>query len=39
MNFTKIYAKYKGSWVALDQKLNKVISADSNAKKAYQAAF
>lgn len=37
-NLTKIFSGYKGSWVALDEKLNKVISYNKNAEKAYKEA-
>lgn len=37
-DLTKIYEKYKGLWVALDQKLHKVISSDKSADKAYKKA-
>lgn len=39
IDLTKIYKKYSGLWVALDEKLNKVISSDKNAEKAYKKAF
>lgn len=35
IDLTKIYKKYKGLWVTLDDKLHKVISSDKNAEKAY----
>lgn len=38
MNLTHIYEKYKGLWVALDTKLQKVISSDKNAKTVYRKA-
>ena len=38
INLTKIYEKYKGLWITLDQALKKVISSDKNADKAYQKA-
>lgn len=37
-NLTKIFNKYKGLWVALDESLKKVISSDKDALKAYQEA-
>ncbi len=37
-NLTKIFNKYKGLWVVLDEKLNKVISYNKNAEKAYKEA-
>lgn len=39
MNFTKIYKRYSGLWIALDQKLKKVIASNKNAKKAYNEAL
>lgn len=39
MNFTNIYKKYSGLWVALDEKLQKVIASDKNGKKAYEEAI
>ena len=38
-NLTKIFEKYKGMWVALDDSLKKVISSDKNADKVYKAAL
>ena len=34
-DLTEVYKKYKGLWVALDEKLGKVISSDKSAKTAY----
>ncbi len=39
IDLTKIYEKYKGLWVTLDQKLNKVISSDNSAEGAYKKAL
>lgn len=39
MNLTNVYKKYKGLWVTLDTELKKVVSADTNAKKAYKEAI
>lgn len=39
IDLTKIYKKYKGLWVVLDEKLSKVISFDKNAERAYKKAF
>ncbi len=38
VDLTNIYRKYKGQWVALDQKLVKVLSSNKNAKVAYEQA-
>ena len=38
-DLTNIYEKYKGLWVAFDEKLKKVVSADANAKKTYEKAL
>ncbi len=38
MNFTNIYKKYSGSWIALDEKLQKVISSNKSAKEAHKEA-
>lgn len=38
IDFTKIQKKYKGSWVALDDKLDNVISNGKNAKSVYEKA-
>lgn len=38
-NLTKIFIKYKGFWVALDDSLEKVISYNKNAQKAYTQAL
>lgn len=38
IDLTKIYKKYKGLWVVLDEKLSKVISFDKDANKAYKKA-
>lgn len=35
-DFTYIYKKYKGLWIALDSKLERVISASRSAEKAYK---
>lgn len=37
-NMTKIFEKYKGLWVALDDKWNKVISANKDVEKVYKEA-
>lgn len=39
IDFTNITKKYAGSWVVLNEKLNKVIVADVNAKRAYNKAL
>ncbi len=38
INLTNVYKAYKGLWVALDEKLQKVISSGKNAKEVYDAA-
>lgn len=38
VDLTTIYARYKGLWVTLDNRLKRVISSDENAKKAYDKA-
>mgnify|MGYP001569164696 CR=1 FL=1 len=38
IDLTKIYKKYKGLWVVLDENLKKVVSSDKNAEKAYKKA-
>lgn len=38
INWTKIYKKYKGLWVALDEKERKVVASDKEAKKAFEKA-
>lgn len=38
-NLTKIFNKYKGLWVALDEPLKKVISSSKSAEKAYREAL
>jgi hypothetical protein len=38
IDWTKIYKKYKGLWIALDEKERKVVAFDKDAKKAYQKA-
>jgi len=38
IDLTNITKKYSGSWVALNEKLDKVIVSDSNAKKVYDKA-
>lgn len=38
-DLTKIYNKYKGLWIALDEKLSDVISSSKNAKKTYHDAI
>lgn len=37
-NFTRIYNKYKGLWVALDDTLKKVISSGKNGEEVYKKA-
>lgn len=37
-NLTKIFNKYKGLWVALDESLHKVISSNKSADKVYKKA-
>jgi len=39
MDFTKIYKKYSGMWIVLDEGLKKVISFSTSAKKAYDEAI
>ena len=39
INLTKIFDKYKGFWVTLDDSLGKVISYNKNAQKAYKEAL
>ena len=38
INWSKIYKKYKGLWIALDKDEKKVISYDQEAKKAFEKA-
>lgn len=38
-DFTLIYKKYAGKWIALDKKLLKVISSSNNAKVVYEKAI
>jgi hypothetical protein len=38
IDWTKIYKKYKGLWVALDEKERKVVAFDKEAKKAFEKA-
>lgn len=38
IDFTKVFEKYKGLWIALNQPLDNVLGADKNAKKAYDEA-
>jgi len=38
IDWTKIYEKYKGLWIALDEKEKKVIAFDKEAKKAFEKA-
>jgi len=38
IDWTKIYKKYKGLWVALDGKEKKVIASDKEAKKTFEKA-
>ena len=37
-NLTKIFEKYRGLWVTLDDSLKNVISSNKNAEKAYKEA-
>lgn len=39
IDLTKIYQKYKGLWVALDEKLEKVIASSKSADEAYTKAI
>lgn len=39
IDLTKIYKKYRGLWVVLDKTLVRVVSFDSDAKKAYDKAL
>jgi len=38
-NLTKIFNKYNGLWVALDESLRNVISSNKNAEKVYKEAL
>ncbi len=38
VDWAKIYKKYKGLWVALDEKERKVVAFDKEAKKAFEKA-
>jgi hypothetical protein len=38
IDWAKIYEKYKGLWIALDEKEKKVIAFDKEAKKAFEKA-
>ncbi|KKP86606.1 MAG: hypothetical protein UR89_C0018G0001 [Candidatus Roizmanbacteria bacterium GW2011_GWA2_35_8] len=37
-DLTNVYKKYKGLWVALDSKLNKVLAYGENAKDTFEKA-
>lgn len=37
-DFTNIYKKYKGKWVAMNEGFNKVVASGSNAKVLYKKA-
>jgi len=37
-DLTNVYKKYKGLWVALDSKLNKVLAHGENAKETFEKA-
>lgn len=39
VDFTKIFKKYRGLWVALKQDEQTVVTASKSAKKAYQEAL
>lgn len=39
LDFTKIFEKYKGLWIALNQSLDNVLGANKNPKKAYDEAL
>ncbi len=39
INWTNIFKKYKGLWVALDKDEKTVISSSENAKEAYEEAI
>jgi hypothetical protein len=38
IDWTKIYKKYKGLWVVLDERERKVVAFDKEAKKAFEKA-
>lgn len=38
-DLTKLMENYKGLWVVLNRSLNRIISANKNAKKAYNQAI
>jgi len=38
IDWTKIYKKYKGLWVALDKDEKRVVAYDNEAKKAFEKA-
>jgi hypothetical protein len=38
LDWAKIYKKYKGLWVVLDEKERRVVAFDRNAKKAFEKA-
>jgi len=38
IDWTKIYEKYKGLWIALDEKESRVVAFDKEAKKAFEKA-
>ncbi len=38
-DFTKIYSKYKGMWIALDKTLKKVVGANKRANEVYKEAI
>lgn len=37
-DWTKIYKRYRGFWIALDEKEKKVVASDKEAKKAFERA-
>ena len=39
IRLSEVFEKYKGLWVTLAESLDQVISADKNAKKAYDDAL
>lgn len=39
LDMTKIQKKYKGLWIVLNDKLDNVVTYDSNAKRAYEKAM
>ncbi len=39
MDYTKIYKKYSGKWIALDKTLKKVVAYDKDVNKTFKKAL